>query len=113
MDDGPDPAAQSGKPDFAELVTLAPRQTLDVPVPVKAGRTMGVTLLAAPDVSANLIDDRGGTAGASLTKTPSAHQPFRSIRVERPVVGGDWTLRLENGGESEREVLIASRSEPN
>lgn len=74
---------------------------------------MGVTLLAAPDVSASLIDDQGGTAGTSLTKTPSAHQLFRSILVDRPVADGSWTLRLENSGEGEREVLVASRSVPN
>ena len=112
IDDTGPTATDPARPDFARRVTLAPRQTLDVELPVKAGRSLGLTFLAAPDVSATLTDDRGAPAGASLTKTPGAVQLFRSIHVDRAVTASRWTIRLENSGDVEREVLIASASHP-
>lgn len=108
--DGTDPAAASRKPDFAKLVKLAPNQTLEVSIPVKEARNLGLTFVAASAVSATLIDDKGAVAATNRTNTAQASQPFRSLFVDRPVASANWTLRLENIGEIEREVLLASWS---
>jgi len=109
VDDGPATAAPD-KPDFAKLVKLAPGQTADVAVPVKAARNLGITLIASSAVSATLIDEKGTVAAANLTATPEATQPVRSLFVDRPVLRGSWTLKLHNTGDTERKALLSSWS---
>ncbi|MFN4095614.1 MAG: hypothetical protein ACK4GG_02465 [Sphingomonas sp.] len=109
-DDGVPTPEPSSKADFAKLVKLAPGQTIDVAIPVKAARNLGLTLVAASVVSATLIDDTGAVAGRNDAATPEASQTFRSILVDRPVTRGRWTLKLHNSGETEREVLLSSWS---
>ena len=108
LDGAPDAA---DKPDFAKLVSLAPRQTIDIALPVKEARNLGITLIAASAVSATLVDDKGAVAATNLTATPEASQPIRSLFVDRPVARGSWTLRLHNSGETERKVLLSSWSD--
>jgi len=108
--DGSDPVTTSDKPDFAKLVKLAPGQTVETSIPVKQARNFGITFTAASAISATLIDDKGAVAATNLAKTAQANQPFRSLFVDRPVGSGSWTLRLENSGEIEREVIFASWS---
>jgi pimeloyl-ACP methyl ester carboxylesterase len=103
-------APASAAPDFSKVVQLAPGQSLDVPLVVEEARNFGLTFTAASDVSATLIDDKGAVVGANLTGTPEAGQIFRSIVVGRPVAKGQWTLKLQNGGEAEGEVVLSSWS---
>ena len=108
-DAAPKPAA-SEKLDFAKLVKLAPGQKTEVTIPVKEARNFGLTLIAASTVSATLIDDKGAVAGTNLTRTPEASRPFRSLFVDRPIARGEWTLKLENTSDVEREVVLSSWS---
>ncbi len=62
------PAGDELKPDFAKAVTVAPKQTLDVAVPVLAANNFGVTFMAAPDLSVTLYDDKGNVVGKNLAK---------------------------------------------
>ena len=97
-------------PDRARIVKLAPAQTLKVPFAVDAGANMGVTFVAASDVSATLIDTAGAVAGTDRSGTPAAGQPFRSLFIGRPVDKGSWTLQLENKEQEEREVVLSTWS---
>ncbi|QAY75837.1 triacylglycerol lipase [Sphingosinicella sp. BN140058] len=112
IDDAPE-APEPGRPDFAKVVKLAPGATIDMPLPVRDARNLGLTFVAAGTVSATLIDDKGRVAGANLAATPQAGQPFRSLFVDRPVATGEWTIRLHNAGDAAREVILASWSSPN
>jgi pimeloyl-ACP methyl ester carboxylesterase len=112
---GVEEAAETGsaKADFSKIVTLAPGQTLDVSIPVKEARDLGVTFVAANTVSATLIDDKGAVAGTNLTGKPEASQIFRSLLVARQVAKGNWTLKLQNTDQSEREVVLSTWSTAN
>lgn len=52
-------------------------------------------------------------AGTNKTGTPEAGQIFRSIVVAHPVGKGSWTLKLQNHGEAEREVILSTWSNAN
>lgn len=81
-----------------------------MPFAVDAGANMGVTFVAASDVSATLIDTAGAVAGTDRSGTPAAGQPFRSLFIGRPVDKGSWTLQLENKEQEEREVVLSTWS---
>jgi len=93
--------------DFAKAVKLAPKQTLEIEIPVAAAPNFGITFMAANEVSATLYDEKGATAGKNLTKTPEANVWFRSIFVDRQVTGGTWKLKLENTSDRELEAVVA------
>ena len=106
--------AESGPvaPDFSKIVKLAPGQAMKVAIPVKDGRNLGMTFVAASSVSATLVDDQGAPAGANLSGKPEASQLFRSLFVDRPVSKGSWTLELRNEAQVEREVVLSTWSNP-
>ena len=105
----PAPAALApATPDFSKIVQLAPGQSTDIPLPVEDARNFGLTFIAAGNVSATLVDDKGAVVGTSRTGTPEAAQPFRSLAVDRPVTKGNWTLKLHNEGQAEQEVVLST-----
>jgi pimeloyl-ACP methyl ester carboxylesterase len=104
--------AASVKPDFSQIVKLAPGQTLTVAIPVQEARDFGMTFVAASKVSATLSDDKGAVVGTNLTGKPEASQIFRSLLVDRPVPKATWTLTLQNTDEVERQVVLSTWSRP-
>jgi pimeloyl-ACP methyl ester carboxylesterase len=104
--------AASVKPDFSQIVKLAPGQTLKVAIPVRDARDFGMTFVAATKVSATLSDDKGAVVGTNLTGKPEASQIFRSLLVDRPVAKATWTLTLQNADEVERQVVLSTWSRP-
>jgi hypothetical protein len=94
-------------------VTLQPKQVLEVEIPVSASPNLGLTFVAAPTVSATLIDAAGAVAGQSPANMKDANAAFRSIFVERPVVAGTWKLKVENTGTLESFVAIAAWADAN
>lgn len=94
--------------DFAKAVSLRPSQTLEIEIPVREAMNFGVTLMAASDVTAILVDDKGVTAGKSVAGTPESHGWFRSIFHDRPVKSGTWKLRLENTSNRDVEAVVAA-----
>jgi len=96
--------------DFSKVLKLDPGQALDLPIPVKQALNFGLTFVAANMVSATLIDDTGSVVATNLKGTPEAGQMFRSLFVERPVAKGNWTLKLQNEDQSEREVVLSTWS---
>ena len=103
-------ASDTAEPDFSTIVKLAPGQTANVPIPVDEVANFGMTFVAAGTVSATLIDDKGAVAGTNRAGTPEAGQFFRSFFIDRPVTKGSWTLKLENTGDTEREVVLSTWS---
>lgn len=100
----------SPAPDFSKILKLDPGQTVEVAIPVKEALNFGLTFVAASMVSAMLIDDKGSIVATNLKGTPEAGQMFRWLFVERPVAKGNWTLKLQNEDQSEREVVLSTWS---
>jgi pimeloyl-ACP methyl ester carboxylesterase len=111
----PNPPATAGgsdsdfyKPSFAKAVKLAPKQSLEIEIPVEAANNFGLTFMADASVSATLVDNKGAISGKNLTKTPEANGWFRSIFVNKPVTAGTWKLKLENTSDRELEAVVAA-----
>ena len=102
-------AADDSRPSFAREVRLAPKQVVEVEIPVAAGAAdFGVTFMAGALVSATLADDKGTARGANLAGSPEARGFFRTIYVDKNVSAGTWKLRLENTGTLEATAVIAA-----
>ena len=100
--------ADDFRPAFAKELTLAPKQTLEVEIPVTAGSDFGVTFMADASVSATLVDDHGALRGKNLAGSPESRGFFRTIFVERVAGGAVWKLRLENTGALGASVVISA-----
>jgi hypothetical protein len=90
-----------------KAVKLAAKQTAEIEIPVSNAAVAGVTLVAAPTVSATLIDANNTIVGASAVETVTARDIFRTIAVEKSIASGIWKLKLENTGSEETIVLVA------
>jgi hypothetical protein len=96
------------KPDFAKAVSVAPKQAVDVAIPVSGASNFGITFMASREVSATLYDDKGAVAGKNLANTAEAGATFRSIFIDKPVAAGTWKLRLESTSAQAQEAVIAT-----
>lgn len=95
-------------PPFAKSVKLAPKQIVEIEIPVATAANFGVTFMAIPTVSATLFDSSGAIVGKNLANTPEAGQWFRSIFFDKAVTNGTWKLKLENAGDLETEVVLTA-----
>lgn len=93
---------------FARSVKLAPKQIVEIEIPVSDAANFGVTFMAVSKVSATLFDTSGAIAGTNPADTPGAGQWFRSIFVEKQVTNGTWKLKLENTSDRETEVVLTT-----
>jgi pimeloyl-ACP methyl ester carboxylesterase len=93
---------------FARAVKIAPKQTIEIEIPVEAARSFGLTFMADARVSATLFDEKGAVAGKNLTKTPESVGWFRSIFVDRETAQGVWKLKLENAADTELEIVLTT-----
>ena len=98
------------KPDFAKAVTLAPKQTVEIEIPVAKADDFGLTFMADANISATLYNEKGEIVGKNLTKTPEAGAWFRSIYFDKNVTAGTWKLKLENTFDKELEAILATWS---
>lgn len=96
------------KPDFAKRVKLAPKQTLEIEIPVSEAQNFGLTFMANSNISATLFDDKGTVVGKNLTKTLESVGWFRSIFYDKPTRAGTWKLKLENTLDNELDAIIAT-----
>jgi pimeloyl-ACP methyl ester carboxylesterase len=104
-------ADEEFRPSFAREVRLAPKQVLEVEIPVAAGANFGVTFMADALVSATLLDAKGAARGNNLAGSPESRGFFRTIFVDKNVAAGTWRLRLENTGTLEAAAVIAAWSD--
>ncbi|HUR97808.1 MAG TPA: alpha/beta hydrolase [Pyrinomonadaceae bacterium] len=105
-------AGQPSDPPFAKSITVAPKQILDVDIPVAAASNFGLTFMAPSDVSATLFNDADALIGKNLAKTAEATQWFRSIFFDKPTSASTWKLRLENTSDREAEVVLTTWANP-
>ena len=105
-----DTGADDFRPAFAKELTLAPKQTVEVEIPVPAGSDFGVTFMADANVSATLTDERGALRGKNLAGSPESRGFFRTIFVERVAGGSVWKLKLENTGALGASVVVSAWS---
>jgi hypothetical protein len=102
-------ADEEFRPSFAREVKLAPKQSIEIEIPVAAGvANFGITFMADALVSATLADDRGAARGKNLAGSPESRGFFRTIFVDKNVTAGTWKLRLENTGTLEATAVIAA-----
>ena len=95
-------------PPFAKAIKLAPKQTVEIEVPVEAATNFGLTFMAIRAVSVRLFDQAGVEAGKNLADSPEAGQWFRSIFVDRPVTNGIWKVKIESASERETEIILTT-----
>jgi hypothetical protein len=93
---------------FAKAVKLAPKQILEIEIPVKTAKDFGLTFMASNQVSAVLINDKSIVAGKNLAKTIESNAWFRSIYINQAVEQGNWSLKLENTSDRESEVFLTT-----
>lgn len=104
-----DAATDEFRPSFAKELKLAPKQVLELEIPVAAGAAnFGVTFMAGALVSATLADERGATRGQNLADSPESRGFFRTIFVDKNVTAGAWKLRLENTGTLEATAVVSA-----
>ena len=93
---------------IAKEVKLAPKQAVEVDIPVEASLDFGLTFMAANTVSASLLDQSGVVIGKNLSGSPESTQWFRSIFIDKPVTAATWKLRLENTSDREAQVVLTT-----
>lgn len=98
---------------FSTEVKLAPKQKLEVDVPVEAAQNLGVTFLAGSDVSVSLIDPAGKVAAENPANSPLSFAVFRTLFYKKAVVKGVWKLKIENSSDLEQMLLAFSWSAKN
>lgn len=96
------------RPDFAKGVKLAPKQSIEVEIPVEQALNFGLTFMADAQISATLLDEKGIVIGKNLAKTPEASGWFRSIFYDKPTTKATWKLKLENTSDKELEAVLAT-----
>ncbi len=101
------------RPDFAKEVKLTPKQTIEIEVPIKPGKNLGVTFLANAGVSVTLVNEKGVVIGKNLANSSAAKNIFREIFYNQAVPSGTWKLKLENTAPSESNVLLVAWSMQN
>jgi hypothetical protein len=102
--------ADGPAPPFAKAQLIAPKQTVDIEIPVEAAQNFGLTFMAAPSISVTLLNDKGVVAGKNLSASAEARGIFRSIFVNKPMTNGTWKLRVENTGTMDLEIVLTTWS---
>jgi hypothetical protein len=96
------------EPDFTKAVKLAPKQSIEIEIPVEQAQNFGLTFMADSQISATLFDEKGVIVGKSLARTPEAGGWFRSIFYDRQTSTATWRLKLENTSDKEFEAILAT-----
>lgn len=104
--------ADDSRPAFAREVMLAPKQIIEIEIPITARENFVITFMADAKVTALLADDKGAVRGKNLADSPEAKGFFRTIFVEKNVVGGNWKLKLQNTGTLEAVAIISAWNDP-
>ena len=87
---------------FSKEVKLAPKQTLEIEIPLEAAPNFGVTFMANPGVSVSLLNDKSVLVSRNLKDSPLANMMFRMIITNKPVTKSVWKLKIENTTEAEQ-----------
>lgn len=95
-------------PDFVKSVKLAPKQSVEIEIPIETAQNFGLTFMADSQISATLFDEKGAIVGKNLAKTPEANVWFRLIFYDKPTTKTTWKLKLENTSDKEFKAILAT-----
>lgn len=87
---------------FSKELKLAPKQTVELEMPIEAAPNLGVTFAASSTVSAQMLNDKGVLISRSLADSPLSKVMFRTLFTNYAVTKSVWKLRLENTSDSEQ-----------
>jgi len=101
------PMSYDDKP-FAKALEVAPKQAVEVEIPVNAAANLGVTFMTDPGVTVSLIDNNGNIVARNLAKSPESTGWFRSLFYDKPVAAGTWKIRIENTGDMPHRIVLTT-----
>jgi pimeloyl-ACP methyl ester carboxylesterase len=87
---------------FSRELKLAPKEKIEIELPVEAAPNLGVTFTAGASVSVLLLNEKGVLVSRSLSDSPFSKALFRELFTNYPVTKSVWKLRLENTSELEQ-----------
>lgn len=87
---------------FSKELKLAPKQTIEIEIPIEAAQNFGVTFMANPNVSVSLINDKGAVISKNTAGSPLAGAMFRVLFTKNAVAKSVWKLKIENTTGSEQ-----------
>ena len=87
---------------FAKELKLAPKQAVEIDMPVEAAPNLGVTFFANSSVTVALINEKGIIVTKSASSSAFANSMFRSLFAYRQVGVGTWKLKIENTSDVEQ-----------
>jgi hypothetical protein len=87
---------------FAKQLSVGPKQTVVIDLPVTAAPNLGLTFIAPPGVSVSLLNEEGVLISRDPGDSPFANVMFRTVLTKRPVTGSVWKLKIENATEGEQ-----------
>ncbi len=90
------PVADKDVQNFSKELKLAPKESVELEMPVEAAPNLGVTLTAGSAVSVSMLNERGVLISRSLADSALASAMFRELFTNYPVTKSVWKLRLEN-----------------
>lgn len=88
---------------FSKELKLSPNQNLEIEIPVETAANLGVTFMAARNVSVSLINDKGIVVSKNLSASELSASLFRMVFTNKPVVKSVWKLRIENTSATEEK----------
>lgn len=98
---------------FAKGAIVPKSGSVAIDLPVEAARDLGVTFMAAPYLTATLVDPSGTVVGKNEAGAPESRAWFRSIHIDRGVTTGNWKLILENVGPVDAEAIVTFWTDAN
>ena len=99
-------SAASQNKDFARAVTVKPRETVEIRIPIVRSENVGLTFMASPILSVRLFDQSGTLIGENIANSPASRGYFRSLFVNKKVEDGVWVLKVENPSDFEHEIIV-------
>ena len=90
---------------FSKELRLAPKQILEIELPVETAQNLGLTFTADAPFSVSLVNDKGVVESKSTQDSPTARMMFRSLFTQNPVTKGIWKLKMGNTSDAEQVFL--------
>lgn len=90
---------------FSKELMLAPKQSIDIDLPVAAAANLGLTFMANPGISVSLVNDKGVVVAKNLAGSNDARAFYRTLYIKSAVSQGTWKLHIENTADLEQPFL--------
>jgi hypothetical protein len=97
---------------LAKEVKLSANQSAEIGIPTTDASRASIVFLAAPYVSATLLDPAGNIVGQNSANSAESRLMFRTLAVGKVVARGTCRLKLESKEAAETTVLLAVFADP-